>query len=118
MTRRLKFDGEKKAMRFKLLREGFFVGGHTLGQKGQPKQRAWMRSEARILDAFDSISHPIDKPGDLERVLNDGEHELEISQEDYDLIDKYLTETPWATPVAREANDMLDWFAAAEKVDA
>lgn len=123
MKRRLMLDGPKAPTRFEFFREGFLVGGLIEGEDkgGKPNPRDVVRAETRILNAIDAVSEPAPGPlgpGGVEcRKLRSDATELLIAQAEWELIDRYLNRVTWQTPKAREANDMLDWFGAADKLD-
>jgi len=113
MTRVLDLTGDKAAKRFDLLRTALLSGGDGKGER----VRATLRKEARLLDALDAVSH-LTTDGDPDRrLLNADVGTLTISQEDFDLLQKYVDTTPWIPRVAREAVDLQDWLSASEKHD-
>lgn len=115
MKRVLQFDPEnpKSARRFELCRTAILNAGDAKG----PRDRATIRQEARLLDAFDAISAP-DPTNDKDptaRALVGGP--VTLAGEDFTLLTKYLDTTPWLPRFARDAVDVQDFADAAEKVD-
>lgn len=115
MTRVLAFpvDQPRSARRFELCRTAILQAGDGKG----PRDRATIRQEARLLDAFDAISAPDPTPDTdpAARQLTGGS--ITLSGEDYTLLTKYLDTAPWLPRVARDAVDVQDFVDAAEKVD-
>ncbi len=114
MTRVLDLTGEKAAKRFDLLRTALLSGGDGKGER----VRATLRKEARLLDALEAVSEPAATETDPERrTLTAAGGTVTISQEDFDLLQKYVDTTPWIPRVAREAVDVQDWLSASERQD-
>lgn len=113
MQRIVTFDGPRAAKRFDLLQTALLSGGDGKGDRN----RSVLRSEARLLDALDLISEP--STGVLRRLVPDATPALSltITQEDHDLLQKYVDTTPWLPVAARDAVDVQDWVSAAERVD-
>lgn len=118
MKRVLTFDGEKASKRFELCRVALLAAGDGKGTR----DRETTRKEARLLDAFDSVSVPGGTEQDPDRrILKDvdaGEPlRIELSQDDHTLLTKYLDATPWLPRAARDAVDVQDWADNASKID-
>lgn len=122
MTRILVFDGDRAEKRFELIRTAILLAGDGKGER----TRVIIRKEARLLDALDKISDFAPLLADPEkRVLADPDRRvlkpeggtLEITQEDFELLQKYVDETPWLPHAARAAVDVQDWVSAAERKD-
>lgn len=144
MQRRLQIDGDHDTdrERFRLLYEGFSLGGTLANQEREPKTFDVRRREARLVRALKAISGerpstespvvgsgvrrvcsvceiPILASGDRVRELRRGEiHLLCLQQPDFDLVVKYIERTPWNPTFMDVVEDMADWLASAEKVDA
>ena len=115
VIRILDFDGERGAQRFLLLRTALLQAGDGKGERSAPT----IRKEARLLDALDAISDPTgpsSNGGDPDRILREACN-LEISQEDFELLQQYAEKTPWTPRAARQAVDLWDWLSAAERQD-
>lgn len=121
MKRVLNFDpaNGRSAKRFEMCLTAILQAGD---QKGQ-RDRETIRKEARLLDAFDAISEPIQKDGEkpiggpVERQLLPTGGTVTLSQDDHTLLTKYLDTTPWLPRAARDAVDVQDFADQAEKVD-
>jgi hypothetical protein len=118
MTRVLTFDGEKGPKRFELCRTAILSAGDGKGERN----RQAIRSEARLLDALDTVSvlgdPVVASAADPEtRKLKPEGGTITISQEDHDRLSKYADATPWTPRFSRQAVDLQDWLSAAEKVD-
>jgi len=136
-TRRvLVFDAadERSAKRFQMCRTAILIAGDRKGTR----DRETIRKEARLLDAFDTISEPDPRPlgpicpacgaqfdavaaaatgeGEAPRRLNGGGR-LELRAEDHALLTKYLDTAPWLPASARAARDVQDFADAADKLD-
>jgi hypothetical protein len=115
MTRILTFDGPKAEQRFQLLRTALFAVSD--GKSERPA--AQIRKEARLQDAFDTISEsqPTATDADARVLVNHGPQTLTISQEDFDLLLQYTEKTPWLPRVSRQVVDLWDWLSTAERKD-
>lgn len=119
MKRVLTFDpsNPRSGKRFDLCRTAVLNAGD---QKG-PRDRATIRSEARLQDALDAVSEPWPdaepNPEGKERRLKADGGQLTLSQEDHTLLTKYLDTTPWLPRAARDAVDVQDFAGAADKVE-
>lgn len=116
MTRVLLFEGIHGPRRFELLRTALLNGGDGKGERNA----ATIRKEARLLDLLDTISDPTGATNGNEpdRILNLGALcQLEVSQEDFQLLQQYAEKTPWTPRAARQAVDLFDWLSAAERRD-
>lgn len=127
MTRQLVFDGEKGARRFELCLEALIGAGDKKG----PRDRATIRKEARLLEAFDGISLPdptqatscvaCQRPANPEaRVLHlngSSTQVLHVSQEDFTLLQQYVDTAPWLPKAARAAVDLQDWLTTAPTIE-
>jgi hypothetical protein len=114
MKRIVKFEGEKAAKRFELARTALLNAGDGKGERNRER----VRKEARLMEAFDRISEPVDPANpDGERKLACGisGDTLILSQEDHKLVEEYLSTTPWLPRSARAAVDAQDWWESAEK---
>lgn len=116
MKRVLTFDGTKAAKRFELCRVAVLAAGDGKGERG----RAAIRAEARLLDAFDAVSTPAPKEAADQdaRALKPEGGTVTLSQEDHDVLSKYVDTTPWLPRASRDAVDLQDFLSAAEKVEA
>ncbi len=128
MKRVLAFDGPKAAKRFELIRVAVLAAGDGKGERN----RAAIRAEARLLDALDGVSDnalerwkangsdehlagpDVDKDA---RVLKTEGGTVTLSQEDHDVLSKYVDATPWLPRASRDAVDVQDWLSAAEKIE-
>lgn len=122
MKRIVKFEGEKAVKRFELVRMALLNAGDGKGERNRER----VRSEARVMDKFDSISTPRDPANpDGDRVLFSAdsigrpsdELVLTLNQPDHKLVEEYLSTTPWLPRSARQAVDAQDWWESAEKVE-
>jgi hypothetical protein len=113
MTRVLVFDGVKAAKRFELCRIAVLAGGDGKGER----TRDVIRKEARLLDALDAVSTPAPTPEDPAARAVVIPQTVSISQDDYQLLEKYLDTCPWLPRTARDAVDVQDWISAAEKIE-
>lgn len=124
MKRSLVFDGPKGARRFDLCYEALLGGGDKKGDRA----RATLRKEARLLDAFESISKPDESKlascAACQRAANPDARligataaPIVISQEDYELLRQYVDTAPWLPRVARDAVDVQDWLATAPTLE-
>jgi len=117
MTRVLTFDGAKGPKRFELCRTALLNAGDTKGER----TRETIRKEARLLDALDTVSQLAATETDPDaRALRGALDPLSVtlSQDDFDLLSRYVDTTPWLPRAARDAVDLQDWLSAAAKVDA
>lgn len=114
MTRTLIFDGERGGERFGLLRLAVFSAGDGKGDRA----RATIRKEARILDALDSISEaaPLKDDPDYRLLTTSRGDRVTLSQEDFELVERYVDTAAWTPRSARAAVDLQDWLSAT-KVD-
>jgi hypothetical protein len=116
MKRVLVFDGPKAAKRFDLCMTAIMMAGDGKGTR----DRETIRKEARLLDAFDSISVCPDPAVDAgTRILKEpGPLTITLRADDHSLLTHYLDTTQWTPKASREACDVQDWADAAEKIDA
>ena len=120
MQRELIFEGNRAAKRFEFCLTAVLSGGNGK----EERSRIILRKEARLLDAFDSISteivnqeNSIAGQGTATRVLSGLSNTVILQQEDFDLLIHYVDITPWVSRVAREAVDVMDWLSAARKIE-
>ena len=115
MKRIVTFDGEKAAKRFEMVRTALLNAGDGKAERN----RARVRSEAKLMDALDAISVPKDEANpDADRTLKtftDAPLTLTLDQAEHKLIEDYLSGTPWRPQAARVAVDAQDWWETAEK---
>lgn len=124
MQRTLTFTGDKAATRFEFCRSALLSGGDGKGDRG----RETIRREARLLDAFDTISvedeNAVFSAGTPNtRVLRTDVSDsdlltITIRQDDYELLVRYVDTVAWTPRAAREAVDVQDWLGAAPRLDA
>lgn len=116
MKRIVKFDGNKAAKRFEMVRTAILNAGDGKGERNRER----IRKEARLMDALDSISVPVDlnvPDGEHKFVVIDGRDSITIDQGDHKLVEDYLGTTPWLPRSARAAVDAQDWWETAEKLE-
>ena len=114
------FDGSEQAQtRFNFLYVGF-LGGALLAAQRQQRTLNDVRSEAKILAAFEEASaeNPAETntlTGDATRTLN-GAHTVRLSDDEHELLRRYLElAIPKMKPKeAPAAIDALDFLMAAE----
>jgi len=135
VKRVLVFDGDERSeKRFQMCRTAILIAGDRKGTR----DRETIRKEARLLDAFDTISEvdlrsngkrmcpscgvqfdsttPVaEGEGEVPRRLTGGK--IELRSEDHALLTKYLDTAPWLPSSSRAARDVQDFADAAEKVD-
>lgn len=111
MTRTLVFDGPKAERRLDLLLMAVLSAGDGTGDRGP----ATIRKEARLLEAFDSVSVAAPTLADRDaralKVEPGVTQAATISQEDFDLLTQYAEKAKWTPRVAREAVDLWDWLS-------
>ena len=125
MYRRLEFTGPKAAKRFALCLEAVLDMGD---QKGE-RTRSVLRQEARILDAFDSVSEPDQTQmtscascgrlanAEARRLSVIVDHSIDLSPEDHELLARYVDGRPWLPRIARDVVDVQDWLSAAQRLE-
>lgn len=114
MTRTIVFDTEKAQKRFEMVRTALLNAGDGKAERNRER----VRKEARLMDALDSISVPVDlnaPDGDRKFIVIDGRDSITIDQADHKLIEEYLATTPWLPRSSRAAVDAQDWWDAASK---
>jgi hypothetical protein len=80
-----------------------------------------IRREARLLDALDAISTP-DTEGalmvnGLPKRSPQVDAVLTLDQPDWELLRRYVENTPWSPMAARDVVDVVDWLGAAAEQD-
>lgn len=115
MKRVLDFKGDKGNTRFEFCYMAILGAGD---QKGT-RDRMTIRKEARLLDALDSISIPlqIPMPSGSPRALSGPDYILYIQEEDHALLVTYVDSMPWVPKVAREAVDVQDFLSSADRAE-
>jgi hypothetical protein len=91
-----------------------------LGAPREARSIDVLRREARLLDAFESVSvlNPDGAAlvnGMPARAVNP-DATLRLEQPDWELLRKYVELTPWAPLVSRDVVDVVDWLGAAAEV--
>jgi len=114
MTRTLTFDGPRAARRFQLLWVALTAGGD-----GKDRTAAVVRRDARLQEAFETISVPAPQlnAADPDRELRPEGGAVTLAQEDFEQLQQYTEKTPWIPRVARDVVDAWDWLSTAEKRD-
>jgi len=110
-TLRIEND-EKGKQRTMLLYNGFVIGGNKLLERSQNRDRAERSLGAAVIKMLRS-GH---RTKDTLEPPTDGAI-LEFSQQQHELLVKYLDACPWSTQELEEAADLLDWVMAAPQVD-
>lgn len=125
MKRVLRFGrDERSSQRFQMLWTGFNLSSPE-GRRGPGE----IRAEGQILDALESISvedreqpsFGADVPHRLLTMPDDQpEAVLTLTQQQLDLLTRYVAPpcVEWKPAIARRVVDLLDFLAAAERVDA
>jgi hypothetical protein len=113
MTRTLVFDGPHGAKRFELLWLALIVGGDGKGERTPTV----IRKEARLQALFEPISESIHGSEPPSRVLTTEDAALEVTQEDFDVLQQYAEKVAWTPRYAREVVDLWDWLSAAPRKD-
>jgi len=111
-VRKLAFDSttEDGRQRASLVYQGFLVGGNVVnGQRS--KGADIIRREAGIMRKFRKIGSELpDGAGVL--LKNESEtFTIALDVPQFELLVKYFESTPWATRLAIEIEDILDWLA-------
>ena len=113
MTRTLVFDGPRGAKRFELLWLSLMNGGDGKGERTPPL----IRKEARLQTLLDTISEPVNGSEPPARALTIDGLAVDVSQEDFELLQQYAEKCGWTPRVAREVVDLWDWLSAAPRKD-
>jgi hypothetical protein len=113
MTRTLVFDGPRGAKRFELLWACLLNGGDGKGDRSP----AVIRKEARLQTLLDTISESVNGSEPPARALAQDGATVDVSQEDFELLQQYAEKTGWTPRVAREVVDLWDWLSAAPRKD-
>ena len=105
---------------FDLLYFGFIAGGAKLTEKTGKDgtavdSRVRIRKERDIHKAFRAIATRT--TNEIGYGLKPGGGTLELSQEEYEYMDKCLGACDWATIKAVEIADMFDEWGSAEKIE-
>jgi hypothetical protein len=79
-----------------------------------------IRREARVLDALDAISAPVDgaAPGPVPPRSVTPDAELVLAQPDFELLTRYLDAVEWTPAASRDVVDAADWLSAASRGEA
>jgi hypothetical protein len=118
MTRVVTFDGNGRSQkRFDILYAALLLGAPK-GARGLDT----IRREARVLDALDAISTPVDTaagPVPARHLkFDNAELVLCLQQPEFELLTRYLEAVEWAPAAARDVVDAADWLSAATRGDA
>ena len=130
VTRILEFSADGKDRgHYRVLMLAIFVGGNQQAASQVERKRDTIRLESRILRAVKAIGieHPelggnvcpaCKQPLGDERErwsLQEGPQRLELSQEQWEYVDKLLDKVKWPIALSEEAAGLFDWWGSAEK---
>jgi hypothetical protein len=111
------FDGNGRGQRrFDILYAAMLLGAPK-GTRGLDT----IRREARVLDALDAISTPVDvaaAPGPIPQRHVTPDATLVLAQPEFELLARYLEAVEWAPFASRDVVDAADWLSAAPRGDA
>jgi hypothetical protein len=115
VARIVTFDATGRGQRrFEILYAALLLGAPK-GARGLET----IRREARVLDALDAISTPVDVPTTTgapvppRSVKPDAE--LVLAQPDFEILARYLDAVEWTPAASRDVIDAADWFNAAPR---
>jgi hypothetical protein len=115
MTRVVTFDANSRGQRrFEILYAAILLGA----PKG-PRGLETIRREARVLDALDAISTPVDAPtaGPVPPRSVTPDATLVLAQPDFEILARYLEAVEWTPAASRDVIDAADWLSAATRGD-
>jgi hypothetical protein len=113
-VRKLRFtDTDEDRERFSLIYRGFLTGGNT-PQKGMETTRR----ESAVLKKLDAVSDETDEVRcescgqvqSIKRDLQPGDHEVTLTQPEFDLLKKYFETTSWTVRMSTKITDIADWL--------
>lgn len=120
MIRILTFDSPKASLRFEMLRAVMLSGGDGKGERGP----AVIRKEARVQKALEAISEPVPSTrpqrrasdqDDARTLKNHGPQTLELTQEDFELVQQYAEKVQWNPRLSCDVVELWDWLSAADR---
>jgi hypothetical protein len=122
MTRRLKVD-EFTPDAFAIMWEGFLAAGSAKDQQTH-RAIAVMRLERSISKKLKAVSVEMEDkfPGadihtrSIRPELKNGDEFITFTQEEFDLLVRYMESVPWKIWKIEEAMNAIDWVNSAEKV--